>query len=116
MKKKKGISLNSSANDMMLNDTTNKPPKAMYCLGIWSCSTQRFLVTTEQHQTEEAIYSFGKREQNKEVVSYRKCMCFFHVLFHPKLRFRLKASLILFVSHVLVSCIFLGSSMGVLIL
>ena len=70
---------------MRLNDTTNKLPEAMYYLGIWNCSTQGFLVTIEEHQTEEAIYSFGKREQNKEVVSYRNCMCFFHVLLHPKL-------------------------------
>lgn len=88
----------------------------MYYLEIWSCSTQGFLVTIEEHQTEETIYSFGKREQNKEVVSYRKCMCFFHVLLHPKLWFRLKASLILFLSHVLVSCMFPGSSMGFLTL
>ena len=92
--KEKNTSLNLSANDMMLNDTTNKQHSKLCMLGGFELFSNSLLMFAE-YLREEAITLLEKK-YNKELVSYRKFMCFFNVLFHHKLWFRLKACLILF--------------------
>lgn len=109
--KKRSISLNLSASKRPQVTQLTTRPRSYVCMGIWSCFPSLFLFAVGRRSTRRGNDSFRNMLTKRGTGQQEKLHAFFfNVLLHHKFWFLLKACLNLFLSHVLVSSIFAGSS------